>query len=38
MDCVRTTENSGAALIVTVMCWRRAKERGMDLKLALQVG
>src|SRR6202167_2987224 len=34
MDCVRTTENSGTALIVTVVCWRHTKEHDMDLKLA----
>src|ERR1700691_1786583 len=33
MDCVRTTENSGTALIVTVVCWRHTKEHDMDLKL-----
>ena len=33
MDCVRTTENSGAALIGTVLWWRHTKENDMDLKL-----
>src|SRR5271155_3436320 len=33
MDCIRITENSGIALIVTINCWRHAKEHDMDLKL-----
>jgi hypothetical protein len=33
MDRVRITEDRGAALIVTVICWRHTKEHDMDLKL-----
>src|ERR1700685_3871062 len=33
MDCLRATENSATALIVTVFCWRYTKELDMDLKL-----
>jgi hypothetical protein len=35
VDCVRITENNGTALIVTVICWRQAKEHDMDLKLTI---
>jgi hypothetical protein len=33
MDCVRTTENSGTALIATVIRCRHTQDHDMDLKL-----